>query len=344
MKIIMALRNWILVFAVLTTSLPVAISSGYRTENFRGHFYQKISVPTINTVQKIKAKGSYALLAARQSLNQNAYKKRIASIESQFKKIENNLRAHEKDAVIAILKKYDIDDQDINFCFHVIDGLKKFGTEYMSASQENIFHDETIPAHLYELFIKHLHKNSIHPESINLFNAINNDDCKDAPEDMITASPWPRWSLDEGELTIDKEQPVQYGMIVLLPNSVRNISSEGQEALIAHECKHLKEQHSITCGTVEVCLKNLTTNCNPEELFATKEWKTLKRIHEQQAEIFPCLDDAITALQMRKLRAAQHYTGTLYENHYNQVSSIDELWKQRTWLKTQINETCPNEK
>ena len=57
---------------------------------------------------------------------------------------------------------------------------------------------------------------------------------------------------------------------------------------------------------------------------------------QSPAEIFPCLDDAITTSQLRKVRAAQHYTGMLYESHYNQISSIDELWKQQALLKNYI--------
>lgn len=62
------------------------------------------------------------------------------------------------------------------------------------------------------------------------------------------------------------------------------------------------------------------------------EWKNLKRIHEQQAEIFACLDDAETALQLRQVRSKSHYTGMVYESHYNQISTIDQLWKEYTLL------------
>ena len=335
MKIIMTPKNWILVSAALIMSLSGETFSWYEnTEAFRGHFYQKFSVPTINKLQKIRGKGSYALLATQQSFNKDTYKKRIASIESQFKKIENNLRTQEKDAVTSILKKYNVDNETIDLGFNVLDELKKFGTEYMSTPQEGIFHDEITSApHLYEFIIKHLQKNSIHPGSIRIVNAIN-DEYKNVSKDAMTIAPYHNWSIDNYKLIIDKKQLHQCGIIALFPNSIRDISVEGQEAMIAHECKHLKEQHSVTCATIKVCLQNLIPNYNDEALLESKEWKNLKRIHEQQAEIFPCLDDAITTSQLRKVRAAQHYTGVLYESHYNQVSSIDELWKQHAWLKS----------
>lgn len=335
MKIIMTPKKWILVSAALIMSFSAETSSWYgNTETFRGHFYQKLSVPTIDRLQKIKAQGSYALLTAEQCFDKDSHKKRIASIESQFKKIENDLRTQEKHAVTAILKKYNVDNETIDLGFNVLDELKKFGTEYMSAPQENIFHHEITPApHLYEFIIKHLQKNGIHPGSIRILNGIN-DDYKNVDQDALAIAPYHSWLIDDHKLIIDKKHLTQYGIIALFPNSVRDISIEEQEAMIAHECKHIKEQHSVTCTTIKVCLQNLNPNYNDAELVQSKEWKHLKRIHEQQAEIFPCLDDAVTTSQLRKLRAAQHYTGMLYESHYNQISSIDELWKQHTLLKS----------
>jgi hypothetical protein len=334
MKIITIPRNGLLVSAALIISLAGQTFSGYKnTEELRGHIYQKFSVPTINRLQKIKAKVSYALLVAQQSLDKDTHNKRIASIDSQFKTIENNLRTQEKNAVIVILKKCNIDDEVVDFTFNTLDELKKFGTEYMNAPQENIFHDETIPTHLYELIIKHLQKNDIHPGSIRIVDAIN-DEHKDVTEDAIAMAPYHSWSINKHKLIIQKEQPALYGGIILFPNAVRNISIEGQEAMIAHECRHLKEQHSVTCGIIQACLRSLMPDYNDEKLFESNEWKKLKHIHEQQAEIFPCLDDAITTSQLRKMRGAHPYTGMLYESHYNQISSIDELWKQRVWLKS----------
>lgn len=337
MKIIMTPKNWILASAALIMSLSGETFSWYEnTEDFRGHVYQKFSVPTIDRFQKIKAQGSYALLAAQQSFDKDTHKKRIASIEFQFKKIENDLRTQEKDAVTAILKKYNVDNETIDLVFNILDKLKKFGIEYMSASQENIFHHEITPApHLYEFIIKHLQKNGIHPGSIRIINGIN-DDYKDVREDAHAIAPYHNWYIEDHKLIIDKEQLHQHGIIALFPNSVRDISIEEQEAMIAHECKHVKEQHSATCTTIKVCLQNLNPNYNDVELVQSKEWKKLNRIHEQQAEIFPCLDDAITTSQLRKIRAAYHYTGMLYESHYNQVSSIDELWKQHTSLRRKL--------
>lgn len=114
------------------------------TQHFRGNFYQKVSVPTINTLHTIKAKGSSKLLNIWQFIDKNAYKKQIKHIESQFKKIENDLRLKEKDAVIAILKKYNIDNSAIEFGFRILNELKNYGAEYMSNHQEDIFHHETM--------------------------------------------------------------------------------------------------------------------------------------------------------------------------------------------------------
>jgi hypothetical protein len=80
----------------------------------------------------------------------------------------------------------------------------------------------------------------------------------------------------------------------------------------------------------------LTDNYNEEQLLNSQEWHNLTNVHEQQAEIFPSLRDPKIASLIRKMRAEHHYTGTLYEGHYNTLSKIDEMWKQLEWLKRQI--------
>src|SRR5436190_16719274 len=101
------------------------------TEYFRGNFYQKVFVPAVNMLHRIKVKGSSKLLTLQQFIDKDTYRKRIKYIESQFKKIEKDLRLQEKDGVTAILKKYNIDNNTIEFGFGILDELKKHGTEYM---------------------------------------------------------------------------------------------------------------------------------------------------------------------------------------------------------------------
>lgn len=310
------------------------------SEQVRGRIYQSVSVPTINAMQTIQSRWSYALTTATSLLNKNIYQKKIDAIESEFKNIENSLRAQQKNAVVAILDKNGLDEETTTFCLSIIDELKVFGREYMSKPQPNTHHDTTIPANLYAMIIRYLKNDNVNPDSINIINKIDDESLQgEVFEDAITMAPYHNWSIKNGELIIDKTQPYFYGSIILLPKIMKIASADEHEAMLAHECEHIKEQHSTTCGAVKSCLYRLTEDFNEENLFNSSKWNNLTKIHEQQAEIFPSLRDATTASRMRRTRAAHHYTGILYESHYNQLSRIDELWKQYEWLtkKTQIS-------
>lgn len=308
------------------------------SEKMRGHIYQSLSVPAINAMQSIQSKGSYALTTVESMWDKNIFQKKIASIEAEFKNIENNLRSQQKNAVIAIFHKNELDDEStIPFCLDIIDELKKFGQEYMSKPQPDIYHDTTIPANLYAAIIKNLKKDNVDPDSIRIIDRTKDETIKDVVfEDAIAMAPYFNWSVKDGKLAIHKEHPQFYGSIALLPKIITVASNDEEEAMLAHECKHIKEQHSTTCGAIKSCLYRLSNDYNEEQLLNSPEWNKLTEIHEQQAEVFPSLQDAETASRMRKTRAAHHYTGMLYESHYNQLSRIDEMWKQHAWLTKKI--------
>ena len=305
-------------------------------ETIRGRIYKNLSVPAINTFQLIQSKISSALTMTTSYVNKNIFQKKITSIESELKNIENDLRSQEHKTIDTIFRKNELDESTIPFCFEILNDLKKFGQEYMSKPEPNIHHDTIIPVELSIMLIKCLKQDAINPNSINIIDKRNDEALqKEVFEDAIAMAPYHNWSVLEGRLIIHKEHPQFYGTIVLLPKIKKVNSNDEQEAMITHECEHIKEQHSVTCAVIKSCLYRLTDNYNEEQLLNSPEWHNTN-IHEQQAEIFPSLRDPKVASLMRKMREKHHYTGTLYENHYNNLSKIDEMWKQHNWLKKQI--------
>lgn len=324
----------------LLFSLTLTLSFASQTfcndnEYFRGCFYTTFSVPTIDALQKIKSTGSYALLKVAQSFDNNAHSKKIAFIESQFKTIENDLRQQEKKAITKLLQTYTANDHVIAFYFHILNELKQYGREYMSKPRADVYHDnQTIPAPLYTTIIKHLKQNGIHPDSICISDLMK-DEYKDVPFDAAAMASYHTWHIDGSQVVIHTEKPYRYGTIRLYPNVMIGTSDDDREAIIAHECQHLKEQHSAIFGSLKHYLSVLSENYNDKQLLDSKEWKNLKIIHELQANVFAALSNPITASQVRNVSAAYPYAGMLYESHYNQISKIDELWKYHTWLSSQ---------
>jgi hypothetical protein len=303
-------------------------------ETFRGYVYQDLSVPAIDVIQSMHSQVSSIVTFAMSYADKSIFEKKMVAIESALKEIENELRLQEQKAIDIILRKNGLDESTRDFCFQVIKDLKKFGKQYMDKPRENIYHDKTIPTQLYTMLITCLKRDNIDPDSINIINKIEDEELqKEVFEDAITMAPYHNWSVRDNELIIHKEQPHFYGFITLLPKIKKISSIDEQEAILTHECEHIKEQHSTTCGVIKSCLYRLTDNYNEDKLLNSPEWHDLIHIHEQEAEIFPSLREPRTASIMRKMRASHHYTGMLYETHYNTLSHIDENWKQYTWLK-----------
>jgi hypothetical protein len=309
-------------------------------EGIRGRVYQMFSVPTINTIYTIQSKISSAAILTMSYVDKSIFQKKSIAIECEFKKIENHLRLEEQKAIDIIFRKNGLDQPTISFCFNILNDLKKFGQEYMSKSDPNVHHDKTISAELYAILTACLKRNNINPGSINIIDKRDDEALqKEVFEDAIAMAPYHNWSVRDNQLVIHEGQPHFYGFIALLPKIKKVSSIDEQEAILAHECEHIKEQHSTTCGVIKSCLYRLTDAYNEEQLLNSPEWHNLILIHEQEAEVFPSLRDANSASFIRKVRAEHHYTGMLYEGHYNTLSNIDETWKQYIWLKKHIKES-----
>ncbi|HEX4069209.1 MAG TPA: hypothetical protein VHX42_03870, partial [Candidatus Babeliales bacterium] len=219
------------------------------TETMRGRIYKNVSVPVINIFQLMSSKLSSALTMTTSYVSKDIFQKKIASIESEFQKIENDLRSQEHKAIDILFCKNELDESTISFCFDIRNDLKKFGREYMSKPEPNIHHDTTIPMELSAMIIRCLQRDKINPDSINIIDKRDDEELqKEIFEDAITMAPYHNWSVREGQLVIHTDQPQFYGFIALLPKIKKVNNIDEQEAIVTHECEHIKEQHSTTCA------------------------------------------------------------------------------------------------
>ena len=89
-----------------------------------------------------------------------------------------------------------------------------------------------------------------------------------------------------------------------------------KKALLLYFLKPLPQLNHTLYETLQVKIDNLDT------------------IHEQQAEIFPSIDDIRISDFMRHTRKTLgYYPGHLYIAHYNQLATINELHKVLSWIQ-----------
>lgn len=125
--------------------------------------------------------------------------------------------------------------------------------------------------------------------------------------------------------------------IIFNSNQYSSLPKNYKLAVIAHEVTHGAQKH----GAKRLLLRPLINYIISNEPLSKTEIATIRKkgeiietTHEEQAEIIPSVDDSSISSHMRSWRKNNFYPGNLYFEHYNTLSTINELHKIIQWLHT----------
>ncbi len=122
--------------------------------------------------------------------------------------------------------------------------------------------------------------------------------------------------------------------IGLNPNVYTQMTKQKKYAAIAHEVTHARLQHPEKQQLLYYFTEQLKGKPDLASVYTDikKQQKMLATLYEEQAEIFPSVDDYTISSCMRSMRKNGSYPGHLYFEHYNTLSTINELHKIIEWI------------
>lgn len=274
----------------------------------------------INTVLQSKIEADKAAMAK----SPHTY---IPILKAALSSMKNDLLVAEQKQLNAVMQANGLDEPKINQVFSLLNKFHKGREQNFDNPQPKGTH--TIDSTLQTIIAQELSKYKIDVASIHLIQEELPGECAEATCPMPSS-----WDiLPDGDIV--------YGGII--PGSIKFASDFNNQAptekqakaIIAHEVTHFVEGHHLTCFMTIWAIKALT-NCNAIKI--DQNWHMLKQIHERQAEIFPALKHPETASLLREFRFGPNgtYPGMLYEEHYQQLSEIDETHKMIDYLQNWI--------
>jgi len=311
----------IVFLALFTLIAPVYCSqqpwySSINKETIRGFVYGK-NTAAIDMVMGLRS-------IIQKSYMKNNPETHINILKNKIGMIENNIRAVEQKHIYEVAKENDLDDQDVNRVFSL---LNKFHHD----RQQNFNKPQSIGNHeidpnLAIIAKKQLAKYNIDVVNVNLVNEeLGNMEFAEAVCPMPS-----EWDLSSEKYIYGDIIP---GSIKFSSEFYRQVQTKkAAKAIITHEIGHFTEGHHLTCFMTIWAIRILK---NIDAIKKDKNWYMLKQTHERQAEILPSLKDKKVASLMRDFRSGPNgiYPGMLYEKHYWQLSDIDETHKVVSYLE-----------
>jgi len=246
----------------------------------------------------------------------------IQEIDAELEAIRAKFINKEKKALQKIKEKYDLDNHIWSQCLDDIKRVKQHNLTSLKSSQQNASHDENVSQEIKNILCDLLKQNDIHPLSISVTMADSENNALEAEavgsvvytDDQETLIIYPRYVIQE---------------ITFWMKNCTN--SEELLAICAHEVEHILQQHMITRRIIKLYLRHYYT-ISADILNGCDAFNRLIKAQEQQAEIFAALRDPHVAHCMALKRKCKYYPNYLYEKHYYYLSTIDMLWKLRTYL------------
>lgn len=290
------------------------------------HFYSPKESYTenckhINQLQNIWSNALWTYYYCYKKINP---KKALKNIETQIKEFEAELINLEKEALIAIKNKYQINDDIWQQCCADIENLKNSYTKAMQQSHPAVTHDSTIPTDIKKTIINLLQQNGINPQAINLKMITEPND---HPTSKLIAQA--RSFVNIIPATCNNNFTIEYyyvPSVIEISPEILTLSTINKMSTCAHEIQHLIQHHSIVNIVLIAYLKHYY-QITKEEFKKSPEYHKLSQIHEAQAEIISAAHNPEIAAYHKEKRQKIYYPDHLYEEHFCDISSIDMLWK-----------------
>lgn len=292
-------------------------------------WYNSINSETIRCFVYGKSTAIIDKVIGLRSTIQKSYMKNnpdvyIKTLKNKLSLIEKNIRAAEQKQIYEVAKENDLDDQDTNRIFSLLNKFHNDRKQNFGKPQPIGNHE--IDPNLTVIIKKQLAKYNIDVASVDLINEeLENMELAEATCPMPS-----EWNLSSENFIYEDIIP---GSIKFSPRFYRHVKTKkAAKTIIIHEIAHFTEGHHLTCFMTQWAIQALK---DIDTIKIGKPWHKLKQIHERQAEILPSLKDKKSASLIRFFRSGPNgtYPGVLYEKHYWQLSDIDETHKMIAYLE-----------
>jgi hypothetical protein len=271
-------------------------------------------ITTIHSLQRPLLTAYYCLAhGANLPKAINAIQKRLATFHTQLLQDEQN-------ALLAIKNKFNMSDTLWQEYLNDLATLKQEYTTSMQQAHPNIIHDPTIDPEVMDIITLLLTKNKINPHSIHLTTLPKSE--RNAIDAQVVEYVQPLTDADHN-LYIDS---TYIPCTMELSPVLETLPTPIQISSCAHEIEHLVQHHSLTTLLLFEYLKH-HYDIDRATVQQSAEYHVLQGIHEQQAEIFPAIQNPHIARCFTLMRSRDYYPRYLYENHFYTLSTIALLWK-----------------
>ena len=247
--------------------------------------------------------------------------------QSKLKAIKHTIQKEEHNHIQSLLKENKLSKEEIKQTFAIIQIGLETRKKYLSQSAwfwTNATHDPELSEHI-EIINAQLKKKGLNSNNINII--------KENREKQYGGSNEQRSSYNYTYNLLSKT--ITSFTFSCEPDTISinspYINHNHKEAIALHETEHSIRGHVTIQSLIEMCIKHFNGNSNAD---ASKNYYRLQRIHEHQAEVFPSLRNAKAASLMRNRRRDGYYTNMLYDEHYYQLSEIDEIHKMIAHLQS----------
>ena len=286
-----------------------------------------LGTPIISTAQSIQTYTELAIFSSSPKMRALG----IKTVQNRRDLIKKNLKQKEKDAINALYVDFKITPEQQETIATITHQYKQFEKEWLASDHEKFHHDPHFPQEIFSI----LEKNNIKRSAMQLEFSSKDKDNITASVHMLCA----KISQCDNFLKIEKVltsptitiYPFFYQRLWLNPFHFL-FSTNAKKATLIHETGHIKTYHNAKQYFLRTSIMNYS-HTNAESILNNENYKQLKIIHEQQAEIFSAIKDSDHASILRLDRQFNNYPQTLHLTHFTQLGAIDDSHHLERHLK-----------
>jgi hypothetical protein len=317
----------LLIHPYYTKAIPFLQYQNYFDTLNPSHYSKHCSL--IHAAQKIHGCALVAYYYVRyKKTNVN---KAISLIQDNLKNFEQSLIALEQESLIAIKKKYCIDNEIWHKCLTTIESVKNSYNKSLLQGYPNTNHDPNIPADTLKILTTLLQQNNINPKSIHIKMVSDQNQINQNPHTIALVESFIMSTTIGKQKNLSIKPTYIPASIEIFPQ-INNQPYIEKIGYYAHEIEHLIQQHSLTILILEEYLDHYY-GITPEQFKQSTQYHKLSQNQEAQAEIFAAIKNPYIADCLTTIRKKYPYPNHLYQKHFYQLSTISKLWKVQQWLE-----------